>query len=448
MAVKLGYENVLRDPMGFDEWEEQGFPTARVPADQPVQPLRAEPPGPLSGLALLGTLVGVFFGGLALNLTPCVYPLIPITVSFFGGRSGQSRGRLITHGILYIGGLALTNSILGVAAALTGGLMGGLLQNPLVLGGLAMILIIFALSMFGFWELQMPASLNRAASKSFGGYFGSLFMGLTIGVVAAPCIGPFILGLLAWVAAMGSPLMGFLIFFFLSLGLGTPLFFLAVFSGKLQSLPRSGEWMIWVRKLLGWVLVGMAAYFLRPLAGEMIGLFMMVAVFLAAAVHLAILDRTVAGFRAFYWMKSAVLVLGLFMAMFTAGSWFLKGPGVDWKDYSDQLLQQARVENRPVILDFYADWCAPCRRLENETFHNPEVVELSREFITIKVDLTRGGVPLHEYLVEKYRVSGVPTVIFLAPDGSEMEELRVIDFMPPDRFIGLMQTAIQKTKEN
>ena len=107
-----------------------------------------------------------------------------------------------------------------------------------------------------------------------------------------------------------------------------------------------------------------------------------------------------------------------------------------------------RVENRPVILDFYADWCAPCRRLENETFHDPEVVELSREFFTIKVDLTRGGVALHEYLVEKYRVPGVPTVIFLSPDGSEIEDLRIVDFMPPDRFIGLMHTAIQKTKRD
>ena len=103
------------------------------------------------------------------------------------------------------------------------------------------------------------------ASKSYAGYFGSLFMGLTLGVVAAPCIGPFVLGLLTWVASMGSPWLGFIVFFTLSLGLGLPLFFLAMFSGKIEKLPRSGEWMLWIRKLMGWILVGMAAYFIRPL---------------------------------------------------------------------------------------------------------------------------------------------------------------------------------------
>ncbi|EFI35641.1 cytochrome c biogenesis protein transmembrane region [Desulfonatronospira thiodismutans ASO3-1] len=447
MAVSLGYENVYRDPKGFEAWEEEGYPVHSLPAEAPATPLEAEGPGTLEGLALFGTLAAVFAGGLALNLTPCVYPLIPITVSFFGGMGGQGRGRLLIHGGLYILGLATTNSILGVAAALTGGLIGGLLQNPLVLAGIALVLLIFALSMFGFWELRLPASLNQAASRSFGGYFGSLFMGLTIGVVAAPCIGPFVLGLLAWVATMGSPLLGFAVFFTLSLGLGVPLFFLAVFSGKLQSLPRSGEWMIWVRKLLGWILVGMAVYFLKPLLGDPAGTFVMAAVFLAAALHLGVLDKTQAGFRAFVWMKSAVLLVGMTLAVFIAGSYALQGPGVAWDDYSEALLEQAGEENKPVMLDFYADWCAPCRQLENVTFQDQDVVELSREFITIKVDMTRGGVELHERLVAEYEVRGVPTVIFLTPEGQEMEDLRVVDFIPPGEFLGLMHNALQKTEK-
>ena len=225
-------------------------------------------PGRLAGWAMVWTMLGIFMGGMALNLTPCVYPIIPITVSYFGGKSGQGRGRLLVHGLLYLAGLAVTNSALGVLAALTGGLMGALLQNPLVLVAVAAILVFFATSLFGFWELRLPGSLTQAASKSYAGYFGSLFMGLTLGVVAAPCIGPFVLGLLTWVASMGSPWLGFLVFFTLSLGLGLPLFILALFSGSLERLPRSGEWMLWVRKLMGWVLLAMAAYFIRPLLPE------------------------------------------------------------------------------------------------------------------------------------------------------------------------------------
>ena len=157
---------------------------------------------------MIWTLFGIFAGGIALNLTPCVYPLIPITVSYFGGRSGEGHGRLLVHGACYIGGLAVTNSVLGVTAALTGGLMGALLQNPFVLGGVAAILLFFATSLFGFWELRLPHRLTQAASKSYTGYFGTLFMGITVGVVAAPCIGPFVLGLLTWVAGTGNPVAG------------------------------------------------------------------------------------------------------------------------------------------------------------------------------------------------------------------------------------------------
>ena len=130
-------------------------------------------------------------------------------------------------------------------------------------------------------------------------------MGLTLGVVAAPCIGPFVLGLLTWVASMGSPWLGFIVFFTLSIGLGLPLFILAIFSGQLQRLPRSGGWMLWVRKLMGWVLVGMAAYFLKPILREPGTTIALSAVLLAAGIHLAWLDRNTATFSAFPWLKAA-----------------------------------------------------------------------------------------------------------------------------------------------
>jgi thiol:disulfide interchange protein DsbD len=440
VAVKLGYRNVYRDPLGYPEWYARGFPVESAPAGLSGISEEPETRGPISGWAMIWTLLGIFAGGMALNLTPCVYPLIPITVSYFGGRSGKRN--LIAHGLCYIGGLSITNSVLGVVAAMTGGLMGAMLQNPFVLMVVASILVIFAFSLFGFWELRLPGGLMQAASKSYAGYLGTLFMGLTLGVVAAPCIGPFVLGLLTWVAGMGSLWLGFIIFFTLSIGLGLPLFFLAMFSGQIEKLPRSGEWMIWVKKLMGWVLVGMAAYFIRPILPKTFGVLLISAVALAAGLHLGWIDKTKAGFRAFEWMKAGSGITALVITTFLMGTWILQGPGVGWQAYSEDILSEAKRLNKPVIIDFYADWCSPCRELDEITFHNAEIVtQAKHDFIMLKVDLTRKGDPAHEQLLKEYEIKGVPTVVFLDRYGNERKDLRLVDFLPADRFLIRMAAA-------
>lgn len=442
MAVQLGYKNVYRDPYGYPEWQARGLPVESAPAGLAETPAEPETPGPLYGWAMLWTLLGIFAGGMALNLTPCVYPLIPITVSYFGGQAakgGEGRGRLVVHGLCYLLGLALTNSLLGVVASLTGGLMGAMLQNPLVLGAVAAILVIFATSLFGLWEMRLPSGLTQAAAKSYTGYFGSLFMGLTLGVVAAPCIGPFVLGLLTWVAGMGSPWLGFIIFFTLSLGLGLPLFFLAIFSGQLDKLPRSGGWMIWVRKLMGWVLVGMAAHFIRPILPGHGGTILPALVALAAGLHLGWIDKSQANFRAFPLLKGGVGVAGLVLATFLVTSWAMRGPGVSWQQYSEKNLQDAQNREKPVIIDFYATWCTPCREFEDVTFHNSAVVKQAEsDFVMVKVDVTKGGNPVHERLLEQYGVKGVPTIVFLDASGKERLDLRMVDYLPPDKFLERM----------
>jgi thioredoxin:protein disulfide reductase len=397
-------------------------------------------PGPLYGWAMIWTLLGIFAGGMALNLTPCVYPLIPITVSYFGGQAAkgeESQGKLVTHGLCYMLGLAVTNSVLGVVASLSGGLMGAILQNPIVLMVVAVVLISFATSLFGLWEMRLPSGLMQAAAKSYTGYFGSLFMGLTLGAVAAPCIGPFVLGLLTWVASMASPWLGFLIFFTLSLGLGLPLFLLAMFSGQLERLPRSGGWMIWVRKLMGWVLVGMAVHFIRPVLPGHWGTVLLALIALAAGLHLGWIDKNEAGFRAFPWLKGGVGIACLVLAAFLVTSWTMQGPGVTWKPYTEETLKAAQSSKKPVIIDFYATWCTPCRELEEITFHDAAVVKQAEsDFVMVKVDVTKGGNPLHERLLREYGVKGVPTIVFLDQNGKERQDLRLVDFLPPDQFLG------------
>lgn len=436
MAVRLGYKNVYRDPLGFPAWQSKGFPVQRSPAglDLDDRTSRNNAYGPLKGWAMIWTLIGIFVGGMALNLTPCVYPLIPITISYFGGRS-EKEGT-IRHALCYVVGIAITNSLLGVFAAMTGGLMGSILQHPIVLILIAGLLTAFAASLFGFWELKIPYQLMQFATKSHAGLMGSLFMGLMMGIVAAPCIGPFVLGLLTWVASMGSKSLGFLIFFTLSMGLGLPFFLLAVFSGNLVRLPKSGEWMIWVRKLMGWVLIGMAVYFLKSLFSKSMDTFIMAGVALCAGIHLGWLDKTRATFKLFEWIKTAVALTAIVFMTITIGNFIAKGPGAAFLPYHEKVLAQAGVQNKPVIIDFSADWCSPCRELDQVTFHDSRVAEMAKnDFILIKVDLTRKGNPVFEALLEKYQVKGVPTVIFLDRKGEEIKELRLVDFEPPHLFL-------------
>ena len=440
MAVRLGYKNVYRFAEGIPEWKKMGLPVTEGNLSTLLSSQQKSVWRFAFGSRLFLTLIGVFFGGIALNLTPCVYPLIPITASYFGGRSGAERqGYLLIHGVLYILGISFMNSTLGVIAALTGKLMGSLLQHPAVLIFVSSVFLLMALNFFGFWELRIPTFLSPIISKSHTGYAGSLFMGLTLGIVAAPCIGPFIIGLLTMVAQKGDPLFGFLIFFTLSLGLGLPLFILSIFAGNMSKLPRSGEWLLWIRNFFGWIMLAMAAYFIKPIfPWREMGTYILVIVVFASGVHLGFLNKIGQNLRVFVFIKRTVGIFAIVFSVFLALSILLQGPGVSWKQYSQVSLSEAKESGKPVIIDFYADWCTPCRNLERKTFHDRRVVKESEKFLMIKVDLTKKGDPDPVQLLDKYHVKGVPTVIFLDSGGNEIKELRILDFMPAEEFLIMM----------
>ncbi|NQT63095.1 MAG: thioredoxin fold domain-containing protein [Candidatus Marinimicrobia bacterium] len=383
----------------------------------------------------------IFFGGLALNLTPCVYPLIPITISFFGGQD-TSKGRTFWMALAYVLGIAVTYSILGVVAALGGGLFGALLTNPIVLIGIAAILVGLSLSMFGVYEFRLPTGLMTAASQSKAGIFGSFFMGLTLGIVAAPCVGPFVIGLLTYVAAQQSVVLGFSMFFTLAMGLGLPYLFLAMYSSKLSSLPRSGTWMIGVRVIFGLVLIAMAIYFIMPLLGGYANLVMSIFL-LGSGVYLIMFDNSAEGNLAFNRIKQAIAII-----LIVIGTWMgipepeHGGEAIAWEHPTSQMELEALLTSEfPIMIDVYADWCIPCKEMDKLTFPDGEIVKLSKKFTAIKIDMTKDSGDFEKYFQQEYSIKGVPTYIFMN-NGQELTSLRSTGYENAEEFLKRMQGAL------
>jgi len=372
-----------------------------------------------SGLVL--TLGFIFIGGLLLNLTPCVYPIIPITISFFVGQASGKISKSFFLALIYVLGMSITYSVLGVVAAMTGGLLGSSLQNPLVLIAIAGVFLVFAASMFGAFEIRVPTFLSNMAGGSKQGALGSLFMGLTVGIVAAPCIGPFVLSLLTYVAAKGDPFTGFLLFFILSLGLGFPYIFLGTFSSSIKSLPRSGEWMVWVKKVFGVVMIAMAVYFIDPLISNLIYAVLFTATVVLGGILVGFLDKSTASFGWFKGLKPAIGTLMILFGVWTSLSAWTDAntEHVNWQPYDDQLVAQATNAGKPILIDFYADWCIPCKQIEKKLFTQPAIIEKAGNFLALKGDLTKEKSQEVTDLRTKYKVHGVPTIILIDGKGNE-----------------------------
>ncbi len=383
------------------------------------------------------TFLWVGLLGLALNLTPCVYPMISVTVAFFGGRTGAESTR-VGHALLYVLGICLTFSALGAVAALTGSLFGGAMQQPAVLWGIAFLMVALALSNFGFYQVRLPAVLVQASGRAGEGAFGAFMMGLTMGVVGAPCIGPIVAALLLYVGSQQSAGLGFALFFTLGLGMGLPYLLLATVAGRLRRLPRGGAWLGWMEQLFGFVLLGLALHFVSPLVPPAVLRMLWAALFVVAGTVLGFLG-TLAGEPGWYrWARrfagAAAIAIGLGGAFVTEA----ESP-IAWMPFSEEALAHAADSGRPVLIDFQAAWCLPCREMDRTTFRDPEVVRVTRDFAALKADVTAQDAQA-EALMARWQVPGVPTYVLLGPDGTERR--RFVGFVPADQLVeGLREAA-------
>jgi len=378
---------------------------------------------------VLGFLA-VLLGGLALNLTPCVYPLIGVTVAYFGNQGGGPR-RIVVLAVLYVLGIALMFSTVGLAVAMSGGLFGAALQNPWVLSSIAAVLVLLAGSSFGLFTIQPPQWLMQHAGGARPGYAGSLLMGLGMGVIAAPCIGPIVLGLLLMVERSASPLFGFALFFTLAIGLGLPYIALAMAAGSIRRLPRSGEWLAWIEQLFGFVLIGLALYFLDPISPN--HLMTRILPFYAAGVGIFLGFVTRAGRN---WRPFLVIRSGLGVIAAAALIWMLiprpAPPALHFAPYNSEVLASAAEERKPVLIDFSADWCIPCREMEHSTFIDPGVVREASRFVTLRANLTAQD-KTNDELTHQFDIQGVPTTLLI--DSSGKVSQRKVGYIGPQEFL-------------
>jgi len=406
-------------------------------------------------------LLLAFGTGLLLSFSPCTYPMIPITVSIFAGQArGMGRGFFLS--LLYVLTMAVIYGIMGAVVASVGGVFGAWLANPIVVGVIVGIFVIFALSMFGLYELQVPGALrNKMAGKGGDGVGGAIVLGAVAALVVSPCVGPFVAGIMLYIATTGSAFLGFIILFTFALGLGTLFMLIGTFSSAIQALPNAGQWMESVKRFFGFVLLLMALYFGRTLISTELTALLGGLMFLAAGVFGGGFDRLTAEAKFFPRLKKVFGILCTLIGIYLLGGYLVSsgfvwppvevaggighsemaGEKIPWVTNLDTGLERARQEGKPVVIDTWATWCANCRKLDKSTWSDDQVAADAARFVPLKLQLETSDSPETQRFMELFGLKqySLPTIILINSQGQVQDIIQ--GYLGPNDMLARMRAV-------
>jgi thioredoxin:protein disulfide reductase len=416
-------------------------------------------------------LIASFFGfGLLLALTPCVLPMIPILSGIIVGR-GHTVTRM--HGFVlslaYVLGMAITYAMAGVAAGLSGAMLSAALQSPWVLGSFALVFVLLALSMFGLYELQLPAALQSRLSETSnrlpgGKYTGVFAMGVLSALIVGPCVAAPLAGALLYISQSRDGVLGGAALFAMALGMGAPLLAVGASAGTL--LPKAGPWMDTVKRFFGVLLIAVAIFLVSPLLPLAVQMLAWAALLIVSAVFLRVIDPLPQHAHGFQRFTKGIGVIALLAgAAYLIGA--LSGARDILRPLSGLTVAQSAVapeateplfkrvataaeleaaikgaSGKPVLLDFYADWCISCKEMERFTFTDPQVKQRLAGMVKVQADVTANNAE-DQALLKRFRLFGPPGIVFFDKKGNEINGLRVIGFQNADKFAGVLDEVLK-----